>query len=611
MSMLLAWVPRDADADVTGVLNAMSAALIVHPGQQQLLTAIHGAGVGVIEPPPIDGHADDLRPAVSDDGRHTLWMAGEAFVDDQNGRTLRFRRGLLQAWLDRGPEAVSDLDGEYQIAVWDRGSRTLTVVNDRFGGLPLYVGESREGVAVAGGVRGVLMAPGMNASPDPDALREAMTFGGYCLGDRTNVAGVKMVPGASIVSITGSRVQQRRYWTWNDIPPPAVRDVREAVEHLAPLWRAAIGRRMRGPGRFGQTLSGGLDSRAILAEVPPRSWTAITYGVPGCDDARYAERAAQAVGARWIFHELYSGANPDWLDRRGAFIGQTDGLMQLGDLMHLEALDLQRASFDVHLSGYVGDAVSGPTFGNVTTAAAALVACPYYETSLGLGWVAALARIETAMSSLGGAAARFVLFEHKLPQATNRWPTAWRPWLRVRKPFLDYAFFDFCQGLPSEIRVAGRLHERWLRSTYPACFAAIPNHKTGAPAFAPAWRVQLARAWRVGGRTLLPMLPRPWRPAPRIRAYHDDDRVWRQPAFVGRIVETITAPGSLCCEILGREAVTRLLGEWRASARAPAQVIGALYVYEQYHRELPAGLARTARLASRPGRVGLVTQEEP
>ena len=595
--MLFAWVPRDADADVAGVVTAMSAALSVHDAQQRLITSRPGVGVGVIEPPSIGPGHDDLRPVTSQDGRHTLWMAGEVFGGDDNGRTPAFRRGLLKDWLIRGTAAIRDLDGEYQIAVWDSAGRSLTVANDRFGGLPLYVAESREGIAVTGGVRGALMAPGVDAAPDADALREAMSFGGYRLGGRTNVKGVRMLPGGTVATITGSECRVRRYWSWNDIRPVSVRNIDEAVEQTAHLWRAAIARRMRGPGRFGQTLSGGLDSRAILAEAPPQGWTAITYGVPGCDDAMYAERAAKAAGVRWLFHELYSGANPDWLDRRSSFIQQTDGLAELGDLMHIEALDLQRESFDVHLSGYVGDAVSGPTFGTIVTAEAALIACPYYETAISLGWTESLARISAAAAALDGAPARFVLFEHKLPQSTNRWPTAWRPWLRVRKPFLDYAFFDFCQGLPADIRVAGRLHERWLRSSYPRLFARIPNHKTGAPVMAPPWRVQMARAGRVGRRVLRTVLPPPLRPAPVIRSYADDGRVWRQPDLVHRITGIVERKESLCGQILGADVVRGLLERWRSAGSAPAQVIGALYVYEMYHRDLTTTVANAARVA--------------
>jgi len=352
-------------------------------------------------------------------------------------------------------------------------------------------------------------------------------------------------------------------------------------------WQHAVARRMTDRGRYGQTLSGGLDSRAILAEAARGSeWAAITFGVPGCDDEIYAKRAAAAVGASWIFMPLYGTG---WLQERSGHIQSTDGLIELGDLMHLESLPLQRARMDIHLSGYIGDAVSGPTFASVRTAEDVALSMPWYGASISMPHDDAVARAQQLIDALDGAPARFATMANKLPQSTNRWTAAWRPWLRVRKPFIDYEFFDLCQGLPVAMRVEGRLHERWLRQMYPLCFASIPNQKTGVPVLTPSWRVQLARVRRGARARAVRLLPERWRPAPRIRAYQDNDRVWRQRDAMAAITAPILKADSLSAGVFGRERLTALVDRWRATAAAPAQVIGALYVFETYH----SGLART------------------
>jgi asparagine synthase (glutamine-hydrolysing) len=527
-------------------------------------------------------------------------MAGEAFSSGDPGlrldeasvaRTRRFRRTLLDRWLASGVEVIRSLDGEYQIAIWDARDLVLTLVNDRFGGLSWYWSATAEGVAFAGGVRGVLMAPGMTADPDHDAIREAVTFGGYRLGTRTNVDSVKMVEGATIQTIARGQRKASRYWTWTDIRPQPARDGHELVREVQDRWTRAVARRMTDEVRYGQTLSGGLDSRAVLAEAlnhSRRPWTAITYGVPGCDDALYARRAATAVGASWVFQPLYDG---DWLSVRSAHIQTTDGLIELGDLMHLESLPLQRDRFDVHLSGYIGDAVSGPTFNLVTTSEQVFFSLPYYGTTISLDYHAALAQVGALVSAVGGAPARYAIFENKFPQSTNRWSAAWRPWLRVRKPFVDYEFFDFCQGLPTEVRTTGRLHERWLLASYPACFASIPNQKTGVPILTSRRLAQAARLGRGLRARLVPIVPARWRPAPRIRAYHDNDRVWRGRDVVERLLGPLLRKDGICAEVFGADRVRELVEGWRTCAQAPAQVIGALYVYETYH----AGLSRVLR----------------
>ena len=597
MTGICGWLSTQPDAEVRDVVASMCRALRVDRAETWTQWSSPGISIGVLE-----GSLDaDLgarcESVVSLGGRYRLWMTGEAYAstgpvelrDVQHSHELTFRKALLGALVERGVDAIAAVDGEYQIALWDSDERALTLMNDRFGGLPLYWARSPRGFGFASGVRGVLMAPGMSAELDCEAIREAVSFGGFRLGDRTNVAAVKMLPGASVVTVRDGSPCFRRYWHWKDIQPVGDRPLEEHVETVHGLWRRAIRRRLTGAKRPGQTLSGGLDSRAVLAEAAPVAphWRAITYGIAGCDDARYGQQAATAMEVTWIFHPLYSGQDPDWLERRTSYVQQTDGLIQLVDLMHMEALPLQTALLDVHISGYVGDAVSGSTFNSVTSPADVLAHLPYYGTSLGLDWREALARAEQAVLELDGAAARFALFEHKLPQSTNRMSAAWRPWLRVRKPFIDYAFFDFCQGLSTRVRGEQAFYERWLRARYPACFATIPYQKTGMPVLTPSWRVQAARVTRFARRKMQPFLARAGLPVrPRVRYYHDDEVVWRAPEIRARIEGTILRSGSVCCDILGREAVARLVSAWFDRAAAPTQIIGALYVFEVYHRDL-------------------------
>jgi hypothetical protein len=221
-----------------------------------------------------------------------------------------------------------------------------------------------------------------------------------------------------------------------------------------------------------------------------------------------------------------------------------------------------------------------------------MLALPYYGASISLPYEAAIARVRALADELH-VPPRFFMLEHKMPQSTNRWTMAWRPWLRVRKPFVDYAFFDLCQGLPAGIRVEGRLHERWLRASYPGCFAAIPNQKTGMPVLTPRWHIQAARLCRGAWARAISYLPAVPQTTPRVRNYTDNDRVWRQPRTVDQITSAILKPESLAASVLGREALSALLARWVAAAAAPAQVIGALYVFDVYH----AGLERHLREA--------------
>lgn len=613
MSCLCGWVPAHLGAagHAESVVAAMGRALTVHSGQSWAAFHLEGVTIGVIDHPSGDRDGEHsaqraAEPAVAGVGRHYLWMAGEAYASDgwvevesaEESRTLAFRQRLLSALLDHGPEAIARLDGAFQIALWNNEERRLTLLNDRFGSLPLYVGTSRDGLAFGGGVRGVLMAPGIDPAPDPEALREAVSFGGFRLADRTNVARVKMVAGGSTVVLQDGDLSQRRTVSWPNssslVGGGSPKDRDERIEQARELWRQAVARRIGGAEHPGQTLSGGLDSRAIMAEARAQgsAWTAVSYGVEGCDDALYARQAARTAGAEWKFVPLYEEKPPDWLDRRGVHIQATDGLIQLTDLLHMECLPVLR-QLDLHLSGYLGDMVCGNTFDAVRDGASLLAAIPFSGSPLGWTLERALSWASDQLGQLAGTPGYFTMFDHKLPQAIHRIFQAYIPWMRVRTPFLDYQLFDFFSSFDGDTRID--LYHRMLRTSYPRLFA-IPEQTTGLPILTPKWRVQAERARRLVSRKAQPWLSRIGVDlAPRVRSYFDEETHWRQPETRRRIEGVILAPDSLCCEILGREAVTTAVKVWLDQGVGPVQVLAALYVYEIYHRDLPTHLSARER----------------
>jgi len=85
----------------------------------------------------------------------------------------------------------------------------------------------------------------------------------------------------------------------------------------------------------------------------------------------------------------------------------------------------------------------------------------------------------------------------------------------------------------------------------------------------------------------------------RRRSYHADDVFWRRPDARARIEDAILRRGSLSCDVFGRDAVASVVRDWFDRLQGATQVIGALYVFESYHRDLGATL-HAARRAARP-----------
>lgn len=605
--MLFGWVAADCAADTEGVLHEMAAALRGDRGLKVALWGERGFGMGAVYLGPSNQHDGSPPGMIHAQSRYVAWMAGEAFAWDSEpldeavagGRSQLFGRRLLARWEAEGPRSVRALDGEYQIAIWDRRERQLQLLLDRFGALPMYWAENSEGFAFAGGVRGVLVAPGVDARPDPDALREAVSFGGFRLGVRTNMMGVHMAPPSAVITSRAGRTSVARSWTWSEAPGARALPHADRLHAARCLWREAIRRRLVNSRRPGLTLSGGLDSRAILAEASRQTAdiSAVTYGVAQSDDVRFARRAARAAGASWELVPLY---RPGWLEARLDHVLDTDGLLNLVDLMHLEAAPRIGERMDVCLHGFIGDVVSGGTYSDMNGIEAALSSLPYYGGRLGLAPDRARELVRAMIAAEGGA--RFLPYEHKFPQAVGRITAALRPWVRVRRPFTDYAFWEMAGTIPPELRRHHAWHESWLRATYPELFARIPHHRTAVPAGASSLRRHATRAARFAWRSALRTAAALGLPlTPPERTFHPDWQAWRVPDVRDAITSTILRPGSIAVEIFGRDALEATLSDYFDCDAAPAQVIGALCVYEHYHRALPACLSR-ARARGRESR---------
>jgi hypothetical protein len=596
MSGVFGWWPRQ-EGDDPSVLRVMAAALTVDARQRARFHQVGPVRVGYLSCVADQG-APGPVPVVSGDGTCALLVAGDVYAlghpiggGESPAEQPDWQRPFLEHLRGHGADALTSLDGDFQLAFWNGVTRTALIASDRFASRPVYWGSSPAGIAFACGVRGVLAAPGVSRDPDVEAIREAVTFGGYRLGERTNIAAVKMLSVGMALTLSAGAATTRRYWSWSEAAASAPAwDEDAMMEHATFLWRRASKRRQATVGRAGQTLSGGRDSRAILGEAAITSsrWTAITYGLAGSDDVRFGECAARAAGVSWTFVPLYR-RDPDWLQLRTDQIQHTDGLIDLIDLMHLEPLDVITRSVDELTVGTCGDFVCGTTYAHVHEPDEALRAMPYSGVAIALDPVEAVERLFATSPRLVRGADPFLVVEHKYPQALSRSSSALSAHVRVRRPFFDLDLMAFWLAQPAASRAF--LYERWLRTTYRSLFIRIPVQKTGAPVGAGAGRKNLARVGRVGRRAARHVASRLGLPlSPWSRTYTADEAQCAEPHVRRRVEEVILRSDSMVCDLWGRDTIAGVLSAWLDEHRGPAQVMGALYVWESYHRGLDAHL---------------------
>jgi asparagine synthase (glutamine-hydrolysing) len=252
---------------------------------------------------------------MADEGE-TLWITynGEVFNylelrEELTRSGCRFRTTsdtevILQAYRHKGLDCLTDLNGDFAFAVWDRGHDRLVLARDRMGVRPLYWTIADGVLIFASEVKALLQAPGVRAELDPAALSQCFTFW-FPLAPRTIFKGIYELPPGHILVAEKGQISVRAYWRPSypaaGDPAPTRRSEEDLAEELRELLIDATRLRLRADVPVGAYLSGGLDSSAVAALAkllaPGRLRTfSVRFEDAAFDEGPYQDQVAQALG---------------------------------------------------------------------------------------------------------------------------------------------------------------------------------------------------------------------------------------------------------------------------------------------------------------------------
>jgi len=317
--------------------------------------------LGILNPEP--------QPAWNHDRSICIFMEGELFDTEKLKNELEQQgyvpipqndaRLVLALYETYGEDFVSKLNGAFIIAIWDLHSKKLVIANDRLGLFPLYFSLRGKELQFASGVRALLADPNLSREIDRTAIAEFLTFD-HILRQRTLLRDVQLFPQATVLTFQAGDLKMQRYWAPTFLASYDIFHEEDYYEELATLLKQAVQRQAVDDESPTLLLSGGMDSRAILGalaeERPPGSLRAFTWGIPGCDDVRFARESTRLVGAKYHFNRL----KPDWLlslAETGARI--TDGMGNLVNMHALAVIEEQSHDAQIFYKGFLGDAMFG------------------------------------------------------------------------------------------------------------------------------------------------------------------------------------------------------------------------------------------------------------
>jgi asparagine synthase (glutamine-hydrolysing) len=222
------------------------------------------------------------QPMSSDDGSLHITYNGEIYnyvelMSELQSAGHRFRSRsdtevILRAYEQWGESCLDRFNGMFSFAIWDERKRELFAARDRFGEKPFhYSWNPKSGFfAFASEIKALLALPEVEAAIDDRALYRFVAFQELAGSEQTLWRGVKRLPHAHYLKLqwTGSRFDLaiQRYW---DIDLERVENLSltEAAARFRELFADSVRLRLRSDVPVGTSLSGGLDSSAVVCQI--------------------------------------------------------------------------------------------------------------------------------------------------------------------------------------------------------------------------------------------------------------------------------------------------------------------------------------------------------
>ncbi|WP_448874895.1 asparagine synthase-related protein [Desulfobulbus propionicus] len=419
------------------------------------------------------------------------------------------------AWIqEESYTTLRSLNGSYAFVCLDEVRNLLFLVSDKFGSRPLYYTIQSGSFAFASEVKALCELPGFNKEPDRQAFADCYHFG-FVLGNKTLFVDTHLLPPASVLcfNLKTGTLDIEPYWhlvglfTENGSLGGKV-----DIESVVASFGEAVDKRLGQIETVGVSLSGGLDSRAILAAMGQKAQGIHSYtlGLPGCQDEKLSAKLAQIAKTHHTFLEIGSEYLGDFLELAETLVCLSDGFYHPHESTEKRALDYFKTSpFRIALRGHGGEIAKASLAYPVQVnkqletmhSFQQINQFIYQSANLGLHGFSTKTLFQKNMQEILEKGAWRSLEAAQTP-ACNKLSAVdqcvyfyIQQWIRrqvfaslaifrtqqeVRLPYLDDNFLQKLLALPVSQRYSGEVHVQIVRRYFPDMIKVV-NSNTGAP----------------------------------------------------------------------------------------------------------------------------------
>ncbi|PYL78158.1 MAG: hypothetical protein DMF26_01450 [Verrucomicrobia bacterium] len=396
---------------------------------------------------------------VNEDEDIVLVFCGECFMDVETENGLRQRGHRLAkdegGWLvhlyeEHGDRFFEELNGVFSGLLIDRRLRKAFLFNDRYGVERIYWHRTQDCFYFASEAKALLRVLPELRGFDEEGIGQFLAFG--CTFDgKTLFQSISLLPGGSLWSFENGICSKTKYfspemWETQKTLSP------EAFEaQFQETFKRVLPRYFRSKSTIGISLTGGLDSRMIMACRPEMGDKPICYTFSGREGKTFDDRLAARVAATCDLEHEIVRIMPDFFSNFGHYTDRTvyitDGC--LGPLgTHEIYLNAQaRLLAPVRITGaFGGEILRGVSMFKPVRLSPRLV-----NTDVGRS----LKYLAYERKGKGRHPVTFAAFS-EIPEKRYGTPAASRSQLGFRTPYLDNEIVALAYRVPAGLRSSTR-----------------------------------------------------------------------------------------------------------------------------------------------------------
>jgi asparagine synthase (glutamine-hydrolysing) len=271
------------------------------------------------------------QPFVNEQGDGVLVFSGECFAgaETKNGRQpggQSFSKTggdrLLQLYEELGELCFKELNGLFSGLLIDQRRRKVYLFNDRYGMERLYWHETADAFYFASEAKALLRILPELRQFDDEGVAQFLAVG--CpLEGRTLFREVRLLPGGSLWSFDNDGIRRKKYFspaTWESQP---VLETKDFEVQFRETFKKILPRYLLSGSPIGIALTGGLDTRVMLACLRTADSPAVTYTFTGSSGLTADDRVAARVAAACSLEHRLLRLRPDFFSEFAAHADRT------------------------------------------------------------------------------------------------------------------------------------------------------------------------------------------------------------------------------------------------------------------------------------------------